>query len=251
MQQRSLRDFNWRALWLALVPLLILAKMGTTFPPYGAVAMLGVFLVLLFPFASPDPAPIYRGRFAAALCMGCAFSCWAFFGALSFAHNPSNGNKSRVISALETMRLHAATHGRKRVTVGLVHWGRLHDASLVNALVSDLKLRVATPNFEPKRSATNPLIVDPLVTDPWAWDPKVAGAAVITPAAWADRIIREADYVFVLAGDRRQDKREGRWPPWVEASDIIRDSGVFERLTPIFQVKLDGPVELLVRRKSG
>ncbi|HEX2871476.1 MAG TPA: hypothetical protein VHP33_09475 [Polyangiaceae bacterium] len=249
-QQRSLKDFNWRALWVALVPLLILAKMGTTFRPYGAVAMLGVFLVLLFPFASPDPAPIYRGRFAAALTMGCSFSCWAFFGSLSTTHEAGNDNKSKVISALETMRLHAAAHKRKRVTVGLVHWGKLHDAALVNALVSDLKLRVATPDFQPKRRASNPLIVDPLVTDPWAWDPKVAHAAVITPAVWANRIIHEADYVFVLAGDRRQDRREGRWPPWVEASDLIRESGVFERLTPPFHVKVDGPVELLVRRQS-
>jgi hypothetical protein len=248
-QERSLKDFNWRALWVALVPLLILAKMGTTFRPYGAVALLGVFLVLLFPFAKPDPALIYRGRFAAALSMGCAFSCWAYFSTLTMAHELGNENKSKVVNALETMRLHAAAHGRKRVKLGLVHWGKLHDASLVNALVSDLQLRVATPNFEPKRRAANPLIIDPLVTDPWAWDPKVAHEAVITPEAWANRIIQEADYVFVLAGDRRQDRREGRWPPWVEASDRIRESGVFERLTPPFHVKVDGPIELLVRRQ--
>jgi hypothetical protein len=248
-RDRSFRQFNWSALWAALVPLLVLAKMGTTFQPYGAVALFGVFVVLLFPFATPDPAVLYRGRFAAVLSLGCAFSCWAFFGNLRSAHEGPNENKRTTLAALEVLRKDALAAGRKRVTVGLVHWGALHDASLINALVLDLKLRVATPDFEPKRRKSNPLIIDPLVTDPWAWNAKVAGAAVITPVAWANRIIQEADYVFVLAGDRRQDRREGRWPPWVEASDIISRSGVFQRLGPPFHIKSDGGVELLVRRQ--
>lgn len=250
-RERSLRDFNWSALWATLAPLLVLAKMGTTFKPYGAVALFGVFVVLLFPFARPDPALLYRGRFAAALSMGCAFSCWAFFGQLRTLHDAPNDNKSSTIAALESLREHALAVRQKRVTVGLVHWGTLHDAALVNALVMDLHWRVATPEFTPKRRGKNQLIVDPLVVDPWAWNPKVSGAAVVTPAGWADRVIREADYVFVLAGDRRQDRREGRWPPWVEASALISESGHFERLGRAFHVKSDGPVELLVRTQPG
>jgi len=248
-KDRSFRDFNWSALWAALVPLVVLSKMGTTFQPYGAVCLFGVFVVLLFPFNQPDPALIYRGRFAAALSMGCAFSCWAFFGHLRSAHDSNNDNKRTTIAALEAMREDALEAGRKRVSVGLVHWGKLHDAALVNALVLDLGLRVATPDFPPRRGPTTPLIVDPLVTDPWAWDPKVAKEAVITPAAWADLMIREADYVFVLAGDRRQERREGYWPDWVEASDLISKSGVFRRLGSSFRVSGDGTIELLVRKE--
>jgi hypothetical protein len=248
-RSRSLRQFNWGALWAALVPLLVLSKMGTTFQPYGAVSLFGVFLVLLFPFARPDPALLYRSRFAAALSFACAFNCWSFFSELHSAHDVQNENKKSTITALQALRQDALQSGRKRVTVGLVHWGALHDASLINALVFDLGLRVATPNFEPKRRSANPLVVEPLVTDPWAWDPKVAGAAVVTPRSWADRIINEADYVFVLAKDRRQDMRAGRWPPWVEASELISKSGVFQPLGPPFHVRSDGPVELLVRKR--
>jgi hypothetical protein len=248
-RERRLRDFNWSALWVALVPLVVLAKMGTTFEPYGAVTLFGVFLVLLFPFARPDPALLYRGRFAAALSVACALNCWSFFKELHGEHDCTNDNKRSTVTALESLRRDALKAGRKRVTVGLVHWGALHDASLVDLLVMDAGLRVATPHFEPKGGSTSKLIIDPLVTDPWAWDPKVAGAAVITPKAWAERIIKEADYVFVLAVSRRQDSRAGRWPPWVEASELISRSGVFQHLGPPFHIRSDGPIELLVRRQ--
>lgn len=247
-RQRSLRYFNWSALWATLVPLLVLAKMGTTFQPYGAVCLFGVFVVLLFPFARPDPGLLYSGRFAAVLSMGCAFSCWAFFGHLRSTHDAPNDNKQTTVTALETMRDDALAEGRKRVTLGLVHWGRLHDAALVDALLFDLGVRVAMPDFQPRKRPTTPLIVDTLGTDPWAWDPKVAGAAAITPAAWADLIIRDADYVLVLAGDRKQERREGLWPNWVEASDLIVKSGVFRRLGSTFRVNTDGTLQLLVRK---
>ena len=248
-RDRSFRHFNWTGLWAALAPLVVLAKMGTTFQPYGAAALFGVFVVLVFPFDRPDPPLLYRGRYAAVLTMGTAFSCWAFFGHLQMAHDSNNDNKKTTITALETMREDALAAGRKRVTLGLVHWGRLHDASLINALVLDLGLRVATPDFEPKRRPSNPLIIDPLVTDPWAWDPRVAKEAAITPQAWADRIIERADYVLVLAGDRRQERREGYWPAWVEASDIISRSGIFRRLGSSFRITNDGTIELLVRKQ--
>lgn len=247
--ERRFRDFNWSALWAALAPLVVLAKMGTTFQPYGAAALFGVFLVLIFPFARPDPALLYRGSFAAVLSMACAFSCWAFFGQLRSAHEAYSDNKRTTIAALEALRDDALANGRKRATVGLVHWGTLHDASLVDALVLDLKLRVATPNYQPSDRSRASLVIEPLVNDPWAWDPKVAGPEHITPRAWADRMIEEADYVFVLTGDRKQDRREGRWPPWVEASDLISRSGVFERLVAPFHVKIDGSVALLVRKR--
>ena len=73
--------------------------------------------------------------------------------------------------------------------------------------------------------------------------------AVITPAAWTERIVQEADYVFVLAGDREQDRRKGRWPPWMEACDLIRESGVFQRLGASFYAGSDGRLELLVRKQ--
>jgi hypothetical protein len=247
---RSLRHFNWSGLCAALAPLVVLAKMGTTFQPYGAASLFGVFMVLLFPFARPDPSLLYRGRFAAALSLACAFSCWSSFGDLHEAHSAPKDNKRGTVAALESLRDDALRAGRKRVTVGLVHWGTLHDASLVDSLVMDLKVRVATPDFRPRKRTASPLIVTTLATDPWAWDPNVAGAAVITPAAWTERIVQEADYVFVLAGDREQDRRKGRWPPWMEACDLIRESGVFRRLGAPFYAGSDGKVELLVRKEA-
>ena len=73
------------------------------------------------------------------------------------------------------------------------------------------------------------------------------GAAAVTPRAWANRVIDQADYVIVLAGNRNQDKRKGRWPNWTEASDLLRESPVFRRLGSPFHVRSDGPLELLVR----
>lgn len=243
------RDFNFSALWAALVPLAVLSKMGTTFQPYGAACLFGVFVVLLFPFGKSAVATLHRGRYAAVLTMACAFSCWAFLGRLHADHSPAKDNKRSTIAALETMRQDAASTGRKSVTLALVHWGVLHDAALIDALVMDLGLRVATPHFRPKARPTNPLIITPLMTDPWAWDATVVGANAVTPTTWAQRVIQEADYVLVLAGSRKQDRREGRWPPWVEASDLISNSGVFRRLGSPFHVIKDGPVELLVRRQ--
>jgi hypothetical protein len=242
------RDFNFSALWAAIVPLAVLSHMGTTFQPYGAACLFGVFVALLFPFGK-SVATLQRGRYAAVLTVACSFSCWAFLGRLHADHTPTKDNKRSTVAALETMRQDAAGAGRKKVTLALVHWGALHDAALIDALVMDMGMRVAAPNYQPKRRATNPLIVTPLVADPWAWDAKVVGDKAITPAAWAERVIQEADYVLVLAGDRKQDRREGRWPPWVEASDLISSSRVFRRLGSPFHVIKDGPVELLVRRQ--
>ena len=246
---RSLRQLNWSGLWAALAPLLVLAKMGTTFQPYGAVCLFGVFVVLMFPFARPDPTLLYRGRFAAILSLTCAFSCWSFFSHLRSNHDVPGDNKRTTITALNAVRDNALDAGRKRVTLGLVHWGTLHDASLVDALVLDLKLRVATPDFQPKARPTTPLIIDPLVADPWAWDANVVGPAALTPSAWANRIIEEADYALVLVGDGKQDRRKGHWGAWVEASERVQKSGVFERLGSPFQIKSDGHVELLVRKQ--
>ena len=247
--ERRWRRFNWGALWVTLAPLLVLAKMGTTFQPYGAVALFGVFVLLLFPFTTPDAPLPYRGRFAAALSVACALNCWSFFSELRSVHDAAGNNKRTTVAALEELRTDALSAGQKRVTLGLVHWGTLHDAALVNSLIFDLGIRVATPAFQPKRRPKNPLIVDPLVLDPWAWDPTVSGANTMTPEVWADRLVEEADYVIVLAGGRSQDRRHGRWPAWIDASEILRASPVFKRLGSPFWVANDGPLELLVRRE--
>lgn len=246
---RRLRRFNWGALWLSLAPLLVLAKMGTTFQPYGAIALFGLFLLLLFPFTTPDAPLPHRGRFAAALSVACALNCWTFFSELRSVHDAGGNNKRTTVAALQSMRDDAARLGSKRVSLGLVHWGTLHDAALVNSLLFDLGVRVATPAFQPRRRPKGSLIVDPLVLDPWAWDPEVRGAATVTPEAWANRMIEEADYVIVLAGGRTQDRRHGRWPAWIDASEILRGSPVFKRLGPPFWVPNDGALELLVRRE--
>lgn len=129
-----------------------------------------------------------------------------------------------------------------------MHWGTLHDAALVDALLFDFGVRVATPGFPQKRGRQNALNVEVLATDPWAWDPKVSGASVITPDAWANRLTEEADYVIVLSGSRAQERRHGRWPAWVEASDLLRSSPVFRRLGSPFNVASDGSLEVLVRK---
>ncbi len=247
--ERRFRRFNWGALWATLAPLCVLAKMGTTFQPYGAVALFGLFVLLLFPFAKPDAPLPYRGRFAAVLSVACALNCWTFFSELHSAHDSTMNNKRSTVAALQDLRTDALSAGRKRVTLGLVHWGTLHDAALVNALIFDLGVRVATPDFQPKRRPKNPLIVDALALDPWAWDPTVSGAATMTPEVWANRLVEDADYVIVLAGGRNQDRRHGRWPAWIDASEILRASPVFKRLGSPFWVTNDGPLELLVRRE--
>ncbi len=247
--ERRFRRFNWSALWATLAPLLVLAKMGTTFEPYGAVALFGLFVLLLFPFETPDAPLPYRGRFAAALSVACLLNCWTFFSELHSVHESNSNNKRTTVTALQDLRQDALNSGARRVTLGLVHWGTLHDAALVNSLIFDLGVRVATPAFQPKRRPKNPLIVDPLVLDPWAWDPTVSGASAMTPEVWANHLVEEADYVIVLAGGRSQDHRHGRWPAWVDASEILRASPVFKRLGSPFWVANDGPLELLVRRE--
>ncbi len=247
--ERRWRRFNWGALWATLAPLLVLARMGTTFQPYGAVALFGLFALLFFPFTRPDAPLPYRGRFAAALSVACALNCWTFFSELRSVHDSTSNNKRTTVAALEELRADAASAGRRRVTLGLVHWGTLHDAALVNSLIFDLGVRVATPAFQPKRRSRNPLIIDPLALDPWAWDPQVSGAATVTAESWANRLVEEADYVIVLAGGRSQDRRHGRWPAWIDASEILRGSPVFKRLGSPFWVANDGPLELLVRRE--
>jgi hypothetical protein len=247
---RGLRQFNWAALWMAVCPLMVLAKMGTTFQAYGAIALLGVFLLLLFPFRSARPQLVGTDRYAAALAIACALSFWAFFAELRIVHTPAGNNKRGTMAALENMRKHATDSGRKRVTLGLIHWGALHDAALVDALVFDLGVRVATPNYQPSRAAQKAaFVVDPLALDPWAWDRTVSGEATMTPDAWSKRLIEEADYVLVLAGGRGQASKKGHWPEWRQTSERVRASGVFERLGTIFHIPNDGPMELLVRKK--
>jgi hypothetical protein len=246
--ERRLRTFNWAALWAGVCPLLVLSKMGTTFQPYGAVALLGAYVVLLFPFSGLSEPLVQRGGFAALLAFACALSIWSFFSEMRSTHDVSSNNKRGTVAALRLMRDHAMQNGRKRVTLGLVHWATLHDASLVDALLFDVGVRVGAPSYRPKRRRGAPLIVDPMVLDPWAWDPDVRGTAAITPDAWVNQLKAEADYVLVLAGGRYQDRRQGRWIPWIDASEQLRHTPEFQRLGSVFMVNPEGPVELLVRR---
>ncbi|HKY38357.1 MAG TPA: hypothetical protein VJN18_20580 [Polyangiaceae bacterium] len=249
---RGFWRFNWAALWLIVCPMLVLARLGTTFKPYGAVLLLGVFLVLLFPFKPSRPELVTRGRYGAALWIACALSMWAFFFEQRVTHDGHANNKRGIKTALEAMRQHAIDAGRRRVKLGLIHWGVLHDASLIDTLVFDLGVRVATSNFQPShRARKSSFIVDPLAVDVWAWEPKISGAASVTPESWAKRLVEEADYVLVLAGSRTQERRKGRWPPWTETSDRVRASGAFERLGAQFGIPNDGPMELLVRKKAA
>jgi hypothetical protein len=239
-------------LWLAVCPLLVLAKMGTTFQPYGVLSLLGVFLVLLFPFKPARPELVTSGRFAAVLSLACALSVAAFFAELRTTHVPGIDNKRGVTTAFEVMRRHATDAGRKRVRLGLVHWGALHDASLVDSLIFDMGARVATPSYEPsKRAQATSFIVEPITLDPWAWEPAVTVKDIVSPEEWTKRLIEDADYVLVLGGSRNQDRRKGRWPRWLEASERIQASGVFEPLGSPFWIPRDGRVELWVRKKRG
>lgn len=248
---RGWRSFNWSATWAALAPLLVLAKMGTTFEPYGAVALCGVFVVLLFPFDRPASALFHRGWFAALLSLACAANAWTFFRDLRAEHEPGKDGKSATVAALEAMRDDATSAGQRRVKLGLVHWGAVHDAAVIDALLFDVGVRVATPGYAPKRRTKNPLIVDPIMTDPWAWDRAVKGDAALTPETWVNRMEAEADYVLVLWGGPSRHRRHGRWAAWVEASNALLQSPTFRPLGSPFNVSGDGPLQMLVRKSRA
>jgi len=247
---RRWRDFNWSATWAAVAPLLVLAKMGTTFEPYGAVALFGVFVVSLFPFDRPASAIFHRGWFAAMLWLACAANTWTFFRDLQNEHEPGKDAKEATVAALKAMRDDATSAGKQRVALGLVHWGVVHDAAVIDSLLFDVGVRVATPGYKAKRRPSSPLIVEPIMTDPWAWDRAVKGDAAITAKDWAATMEAKADYVLVLWGGASRHRRHGRWAPWVDASDKLLKSPVFRPLGSPFNVPGDGPLQLLVRQSQ-
>jgi hypothetical protein len=243
-----LKAARWSHLWLAVSPFMILSYLGVSFGPYGALALFGFYMTLLFPFSGAKPGILQRGVFVAALAAATAVNAFGAFSSIVEAHGAVPYDKRPLTSAIESIRKHAARTGRKRVTVGLVHWGILHDASLIDALIFDAGIRVATPSYPLTPRAGSPLVVDPMALDCWVWDRRVHGDRAMTPELWASKITQAADYVIVLAADSRQSGQAGLWPLWVDASRLLLQSPAFTAIAGPFDIAEDGTVLVLARR---
>jgi hypothetical protein len=249
-RRRLAQRAHWGYLWLVVAPPAILTVLGTGFGPYGALALFGVFMTLLFPFEPPSLALLRHWAFAAALAAGAAIQAYSTVSSIAEAHGgfgKSKRDRRSVDAALEAIRAHAAEAGRKRVTVGLVHWGVVHDASLIDAMIFNAGFRVATPTYPAEPRPGAPLIVDPLMVDLWVWDARLHGDQVMTPARWAQTITDGADYVIVLGADRSQRMRHDRWLPWVKTSRLLLDSPAFTRITGRLPTA-DGSIVVLARQ---
>ncbi|HEX7477930.1 MAG TPA: hypothetical protein VF331_08990 [Polyangiales bacterium] len=242
------RQMNWSHVWLAICPLLILTWLGTSFGPYGALAIFGLYLTLLFPLRAGAAAILQRRDFALALAAATALGAFRFFSSLAAAHEVVALDKQPLTAAIESIRQDAARSHRPRVTVGLVQWGKLHDASLVDSLIFDAGIRIATPTYPPKPRAGSALVVDPMVLDNWVWDRRIHGDQAMTPDLWVSQLTQAADYVIVLAADAAQRRRGGRWPPWVKASRLLLRSSAFRTIAGPFDIPSDGNVLVLARR---
>jgi hypothetical protein len=247
-ERRPARAAQWSHLWLAVSPLLILSYLGVRFGPYGTLALFGIYMTLLFPFGWPGRPILRRGLFAAVLAGATAINTLGACSSLVEAHAGVPYDRRPVDKAIEAIRKDAERAHRPRVTVGLVHWGILHDASLIDALMFDAGLRVATPTYPVEPRSGSPLVVDPMALDCWVWDRRVRGDQAMTPELWASKITERADYVIVLAADALQRRRGGRWPPWVKASRLLLDSPAFMTIAGPLDVGEDGPIQVLARR---
>ncbi len=242
------RRFNWSHLWVAVCPPIVLTWLGTTFEPYGALAIFGLYLTLLFPFRSSEPASLRHPNFAVALSAATALAAFTFFSSLIEAHSVVAVDKRPLAAAIESIRQDAVHTHRQRVTVGLVQWGILHDASLVDALIFDAGIRIATPGYPAEPHGSWELVVNPMVLDNWVWDRRVRGDKVMTPELWASQLTQAADYVIVLAADSTQRHRGGRWLPWVQTSRLLLESSAFAPISRPLKIPSDGKVLVLARR---
>ena len=253
-RRRLLQRARFGHLWLVVAPLAILTVLGTDFGPYGTLALLGVFLTLLLPFEPPSLALFrhwgFAAAFAAALAAATAVRANDTVSSFADMHSSKRGRNDRrsVDAALEAIRAHAAEAGRSRATVGLIHWGKLHDASVIDAMIFDAGFRVATPTYPAQAQPGAPLIVEPLMLDLWVWDRRLHGDERMTPERCAGTMTERADYVIVLAADGNQRKRGGLWPAWVQTSRLLLDSPAFTRITGRLSTS-DGPILVLARQR--
>ncbi len=248
-RRRLAQRAQWSHLWLVVVPPAILSILGTDFGAYGTLALLGVFLTLLFPFEPPSLAVLRHWAFAGVLAAATAYRTYGTVSAFRDLHG-RNGHRDRkgVNAALAAIGQHATEANQSRVTVGLIHWGAIHDASLIDAMIFNAGFRITTPTYPVEPQPGSPLIVDPLMVDLWAWDSRMHGNQALTPERWAQTLSERADYVVVLAGDASQRKRRRRWIPWVQTSRMLLNSAVFERITGTIPSP-DGPIVVLARRR--
>jgi hypothetical protein len=250
-RRRLAQRARWGHLWLVVAPLAILTFLGTGFGPYGTLALFGVFMTLLFPFEPPSLALLRHWAFAVALAAGTAIHVYGTLSSIVQAHEgfgKSRHDRRSVDAALQAIRAHAAEAGRNRVTVGLVHWGVVHDASLIDDMVFNAGFRVATPTYPIEPRPDTPLIVDPLMVDLWVWDHRLYGDQAMTPERYARWMTEGADYVIVLAADANQRRRRDRWLPWVQTSRLLLDSPAFTRITGRLPTG-DGPIVVLARHR--
>jgi hypothetical protein len=248
-ERRFAQRARWSYIWLILAPLAILSFLGTQFGPYGTLALFGVYLTLLFPFEPPSLAILRHWAFAGALAAATAFRAFGMVSSIVEAHTSSRNKDRRAVdAALEAIGRHAAEAGQSRIKVGLVHWGVVHDASLIDAMIFNAGFRVATPTYPAEPRPGTPLIVEPLMIDVWVWDRRMHGDEAMTPERWAQTMTESADYVIVLAADASQRRRRRRWIPWVQTSRLLLHSPVFERITEPLPSN-DGPLVVLARRR--
>jgi hypothetical protein len=244
-RRRLVQRAWWSHVWLFVAPLAILTALGTHFAPYGTLAIFGVYMTLLFPFEPLSLAILRHWAFAGALAAATAFLAFGTVSSIADTHARVRKDRRSVDAALEAIRQHAAETNRSRVTVGLVHWGVIHDASLIDAMIFDAGFRVATPTYPAEPGPGTPLIVDPLMVDLWVWDRRLHGDQVMTPERWARTVTESADYVIVLASKRAT---RPRWIPWVQTSRMLLDSLDFKRITGRLPTA-DGPIMVLARRR--
>ncbi|HEV8247104.1 MAG TPA: hypothetical protein VGP93_15105, partial [Polyangiaceae bacterium] len=219
----AIRERKWPrphllALWMAICPLMVFSKMGTVFPGYGPIILIGLFLFLLVPFRD---APLRAWRqpvFEVALGVAVAISGFLFLRSMQLLHDATRVSKATSLDALNLIRDDARAHGKSRASIGLIHWGVLHDAALLDLLIYDEGFRVDTADYPVHAErGSQDFVVKMMAVDIWRWNPAMFPHQALTPKRWVRHVLNNADYVIALQHDRHS--REVQRPAyrfWIE-----------------------------------
>jgi len=146
--REALRQINWLYVWLGTAPLLILILLKSWFKPYGFIAIIGLYLMFMFPFKYDKTSGFFSGsrKIGQLIFLLCAIlTASAFVFQMCKNHSRIYISREKAQKVCSAILQHAKLSNQKHITIDIATHGPMNFGNISSLFIFQTDLTVNNP----------------------------------------------------------------------------------------------------------